>query len=171
MATTYELIASVTVGSGGSATMQFTSIPATYTDLSLFISARDTAPSQSGDNFKIYFNSANSNRSSKTFLSNGGSVQTFGTNNSQTGYLNASTALASTFGSAFYYIPNYAGTAVKIFGGDSIQTDNNSATQFGLDSCLWNITDAITSITIETNYASQTFVQYSTAYLYGISNA
>lgn len=171
MATTYQLISSVTVGSGGAATISFTSIPATYTDLSLFISARDTAPSQSGDNFKIYFNSSNSNRSSKTFLSNGGSVQTFGTANSQTGYLNATTSLASTFGSALYYIPNYAGTAVKVFGAESIMTDNNSGVQFGFDSCLWNVSTAITSITIETNYASQTFVQYSTAYLYGISNA
>jgi hypothetical protein len=33
MATTYEIIASVTVGSGGAADIEFTSIPATYTDL------------------------------------------------------------------------------------------------------------------------------------------
>jgi hypothetical protein len=33
MATTYEIIASVTVGSGGAANIEFTSIPATYTDL------------------------------------------------------------------------------------------------------------------------------------------
>jgi hypothetical protein len=35
MATTYEIIASVTVGSGGAANIEFTSIPATYTDLVL----------------------------------------------------------------------------------------------------------------------------------------
>jgi hypothetical protein len=173
MATTYELISSVTVGSGGAASMSFTSIPATYTDLSLFISSRDTAPSQATDNFKIYFNSANSNRSMKTALGRAelGTVQTFGTSNSQTGYTDASTALASTFGNALYYIPNYRVAQQKSFGGDSIQEDNVSATQFGIDACLWNSTSAITSITIEPNYASQTFVQYTTAYLYGISNA
>ena len=33
MANTYTLIASLTVGSGGAANIEFTSIPATYTDL------------------------------------------------------------------------------------------------------------------------------------------
>jgi hypothetical protein len=33
MATTYEAIATVEVGSGGAANIEFTSIPATYTDL------------------------------------------------------------------------------------------------------------------------------------------
>jgi hypothetical protein len=40
MATTYEIIASVTVGSGGAANIEFTSIPATYTDLVVLFSAR-----------------------------------------------------------------------------------------------------------------------------------
>ena len=40
MATTYSLISSVTVGSGSAATIGFTSIPATYTDLLLSYSAR-----------------------------------------------------------------------------------------------------------------------------------
>jgi hypothetical protein len=35
MANTFELIASSTVGSGGAANIDFTSIPATYTDLCL----------------------------------------------------------------------------------------------------------------------------------------
>ena len=35
MATTYTLISSVTVGSGGAANIEFTSIPSTYTDLLL----------------------------------------------------------------------------------------------------------------------------------------
>jgi hypothetical protein len=37
MATTYEIISSVTVGSGGAADIEFTSIPATYTDLVIFL--------------------------------------------------------------------------------------------------------------------------------------
>jgi len=40
MATTYEAIATVTVGSGGAATFGFTSIPATYTDLLVVASLR-----------------------------------------------------------------------------------------------------------------------------------
>jgi hypothetical protein len=40
MATTYEIISSVTVGSGGAANIEFTSIPATYTDLYVLASIR-----------------------------------------------------------------------------------------------------------------------------------
>ena len=42
MATTYTLISSVTVGSGGAASIEFTSIPSTYTDLVLKLSARSS---------------------------------------------------------------------------------------------------------------------------------
>jgi hypothetical protein len=38
MATTYEAIATVEVGSGGAADIEFTSIPATYTDLVVKVS-------------------------------------------------------------------------------------------------------------------------------------
>jgi hypothetical protein len=41
MANTYEAIATVEVGSGGAATIEFTSIPATYTDLVVKVSARN----------------------------------------------------------------------------------------------------------------------------------
>jgi hypothetical protein len=42
MANTYEAIATVEVGSGGAADIEFTSIPGTYTDLVLKLSARGT---------------------------------------------------------------------------------------------------------------------------------
>ena len=42
MATTYKAIATVTVGSGGAANIEFTSIPATYTDLVIHLSGRTT---------------------------------------------------------------------------------------------------------------------------------
>ena len=43
MATTFTKIASVSVGSGGAATMSFTSIPSTYTDIVVKLSARGDA--------------------------------------------------------------------------------------------------------------------------------
>jgi hypothetical protein len=51
---TYTLINSVTVGSGGAANIEFTSIPATYTDLNLLFTARVTG------NYEIYFTLNNS---------------------------------------------------------------------------------------------------------------
>jgi hypothetical protein len=41
MATTYEAIETVEVGSGGAADIEFTSIPGTYTDLVVKVSARN----------------------------------------------------------------------------------------------------------------------------------
>ena len=45
MANTYTLIASNTVGSGGAASISFSSIPSTYTDLLVKISTRDNTGS------------------------------------------------------------------------------------------------------------------------------
>jgi hypothetical protein len=48
MANTYEAIATVEVGSGGAANIEFTSIPATYTDLAIAFSIRGTLNTGSG---------------------------------------------------------------------------------------------------------------------------
>jgi hypothetical protein len=59
MATTYKLISSVTVGSGGATTMTFSSIPQTYTDLLLKISSRNTTGG--ADNHRVTFNGNTTN--------------------------------------------------------------------------------------------------------------
>ena len=46
---TFEKIASVSVGAGGSATIGFTSIPQTFTDLVVYLSGRNTAANNSGN--------------------------------------------------------------------------------------------------------------------------
>ena len=68
MATTYTLISSVTVGATAVASVEFTSIPATYTDLVVFLSSRsDTLRSSDGAYAMISFNGNTSNLSSKYF--------------------------------------------------------------------------------------------------------
>ena len=57
MADTYVLINSVTVGAGGASTIEFTSIPSTYTDLLLYCSVRDSATSTGVQNLYITYNS------------------------------------------------------------------------------------------------------------------
>jgi hypothetical protein len=52
---TYTLISSVTVGSGGAANMGFTSIPATYTDLLVKLSARELDRALTVDGVLIIF--------------------------------------------------------------------------------------------------------------------
>jgi len=164
---TYTLISSVTVGSGGAATMAFTSIPATYTDLLLSFSTRDTV-SQNGANIKITFNSSSSGYSERMLIGTGSVAAS---NNQSTTFLNymyGSAALdtSNTFGSGQIYIPNYAGSNNKSTSADTVSENNATLAYAALTAGLWSNTAAITSITIA---AITNFAQHSTAYLYGIS--
>ena len=167
MANTYTLISSVTVGSGGAATIGFTSIPATYTDLLVKLSGRNTG---AGDYFTVNFNSSSSNFSARQIFGNAATVYSFTqTTAAEAGMLNNSSTTASTFNNAEMYIPNYLSSNYKSFSLDSV-TENNATTAYALLSAgLWSNTAAITSITLTPS--ANNFAQYSTAYLYGISNA
>jgi hypothetical protein len=167
MATTYTLIASNTVGSGGSSSIAFTSIVQTYTDLKFVWSSRSSA-----DNFdmSITYNGSSANVSSRTLIKNtAGNVVT--TSDAYASYyMNQSTATSNTFSNGELYMPNYTGSNNKSFSVDVV-TENNDAdlTRMLLEASVNANTAAITSITITPNAGS--FVQYSSFYLYGISNA
>jgi len=167
MATTYQLISSVTVGSGGAASMSFTSISATYTDLLLVWSGR-TNKSDISDNADISFNGSTANFSGR-YLEANGSTTGSGTYGRFIGVDVAANATANTFSNNMVYISNYAGSNYKPFSADSAQENNQTAAQITLNAGLWSQGTAITSVTITPSVGS--FVQYSTAYLYGISNA
>ena len=161
MAVTHKLIQTISVGVGGAASIDFTSIPTTYTDLLLVMSARSTDLSQ----LIIKFN--NTATTYTTIHVNGSGSAASSNNNATAGYIVGSTATASVFGSNSYYIPNYAGSTQKSYSVDSV-TENNatSATQhFGAG--LWNGTSAINQITF-TIFSSGNFAQYTSASLYGI---
>ena len=166
MATTYSLISSVTVGSGGAANIEFTSIPATYTDLLVFVSARS---STTNDYYRININNSASNFSG-IFLGATGNSPISGSSSPAFGRMTTSGYTANTFGDAFWYIPNYTSSNNKSISVDTV-AENNSATVNYLDlvAGLWSQSAAITAIKFVPNAGN--FVQYSTAYLYGISNA
>lgn len=168
MATTYTLISSVTVGSGGQAAMEFTSIPQTYTDLLVKISGR-SALAAVGDNATTSFNNNTSNRTQRSlYTGDGSTVQSF-TYTTFYIWLPGSNATASTFGNTELYIPNYTSANNKSFSNDVTTENNGAAAELALSASLWSDTAAITSVKVTCNGGN--FVQYSTAYLYGISNA
>ena len=167
MATTYKLISSVTVGSGGATTMTFSSIPQTYTDLLIKISSRNTTGGT--DNHRISFNSNTSNYSLRTVGGNGSTAYSNNNTNRVVGIVNGSTATASTFSNNDIYIPNYRTSNFKSFSTDAVSENNATTAYAELYASLWSDTAAITSIDIDAN--TLTFAQYTTAYLYGISNA
>jgi hypothetical protein len=167
MANTYTLIASNTVGSGGVASVTFSSIPATYTDLVVKISGRNTS---SGDWFNLNFNGSTANFTGKQLFGTGGAAYSYSKTDGTEAYVNNnSSTTASTFSNSEIYIPNYAGSTNKSFSIDSV-TENNGATAYAvLYAGLWSQTAAITSLTFAPN--SNTLAQYSSFYLYGIKNS
>jgi len=171
MATTYKLISSVTVGSGGAATIAFTSIPATYTDLQVLVSTRADNASII-NNMRWTFNSSSSGYSYKELYGDGTSAASGGassTTYAQIGYSTGDTATANTFANTSCYIPNYAGSNNKSFSVDSVAENNATGQYMDLGAGLWANSAAITTVTITPSAGN--FKQYSTAYLYGISNA
>ena len=164
---TFIKIASITVGSGGAASIDFTSIPATYTDLVVKLSLREAT----GTNWAAVweFNNSSSSYSARYLQGNGAAASSV-TNTAASIIENSSGATANTFGNAEIYIPNYAGSSYKSSSSDSI-SETNATTSFArLSADLWSNTAAVTSIKFTLPGATN-FAQYSTAVLYGIKNS
>jgi hypothetical protein len=174
MATTFTKIASVTVGSGGAATIDFTSIPSTYTDLQLFVSARFNASLDAGTGAafcKMTFNASASNYSNR-FLTGDGSTVGSNNNTNPPNFPAAGTNQTSnTFGNTSIYIPNYAGSNNKSISLDVVNENNATTAYAVLRASLWSDNSAITSIKLEELATGANFLQYSTATLYGIKNS
>lgn len=160
MANTYILISSVTVGSGGASSVGFTSIPSTYTDLCLKMSAK-AASTQA---MYITINSSTSNFSNMYLYANPPGTPVSNSLNRYVGSVND-----PTFNSTEIYFPNYASSTNKSFSVDNADEVNSVGNDLNLIAGLWSDSAAITSISIVPT--SGNFTQYSTAYLYGISNA
>jgi hypothetical protein len=165
-------IETVTVGSGGAANIEFTNIPQTYTDLKVVLSARTNRASVNSDIY-VEFNGNTSAIYSFRRLYGDGSAATSDslTNNAKGGFVGVAAganATASTFGNTEFYIPNYTGSTNKSFSGDGVNENNATSALSTLIAGLWANTSAITSIKI-LDYNSASFVQHSTATLYGIS--
>lgn len=170
MANTYVAIATVTVGSGSTTSIEFSSIPSTYTDLLLKISARNSSGGDQG--IFIKFNNSTSNRSHRYLASDGSSASSSSGTDGYIGTISSS-ATASIFNNTEVYISNYAGSNNKSFSVDNV-TENNAASPSYMNfvAGLWSNSSAITSINIYIGSAGTiNYSQYSTATLYGIKNS
>jgi hypothetical protein len=167
MANTMTLIASSTVGSGGASSIDFSSIPSTYTDLVVKLSTRNTG-TDTWMNLK--FNGSSSNWSMRYFQGSGSSVSS-GNDPANTYSIQQtiSTYTASTFGNAELYIPNYTSSNNKSVSIDHVIETNATTAYQSLSALLWSNSAAINQVTITPN--AGTFAQYSAAYLYGIKNS
>jgi hypothetical protein len=168
--TSFESIATATVGSGGSSTITFSSIPSTYTHLQLRGIAREKAGSGSLYNLMFAtFNSDTGSNYSYHYLRGSGSAAAAGAGASQTsmsfGGIEQGDNTASTFGANVIDILDYANTNKyktirSLFGYDA-----NGSGYIVFSSDAWRSTSAVTSITLT---PANGFAQYSTFALYGI---
>ena len=166
---TYTQIGSaVTVGSGGAASIDFSSIPTTYTDLVVKISGRTNLAAVS-DFYRMKLNNSSTSFSGRYLYAAGSGSPASGTETNYAGPVPGATSTTSTFGNVEIYIPNYAGSTNKSFSVDAVAENNATLAEMALYAGLWSNTSAINQITITPNASS--FLQYSTAYLYGVSNA
>lgn len=161
-----KLIEAKTLGSN-TASITFTDIPQTYTDLKVVISARGATSQEAGDVI-VAFNGSSSNFTFKRVFSFQTTVYSDSGSTSNLGQQPSNQQTANTFGNGEFYIPNYAGSNYKSISADSsVETNSSDGFEF-MGAALWSNTAAITSMTISGNGGN--WLQHSTFYLYGISN-
>jgi len=173
MASTLVALQTVTVGAGGAANIQFTSIPATYTDLQLVLSLRSNR-AQTTDNINFKFNSSTFGYSGR-YLGGSGSAASSSSNSGfayfdGSIFINGNTSTSNTFSNISLYIPNYTSSNNKSISADSIEEDNTTTAYSRIAAGLWANSEIINSILIYSDNAAN-FVQYSTATLYGVYNS
>jgi hypothetical protein len=169
----FESIATVTVGSGGSLTITFSSIPSDYTHLQVRGLMR-TDRASTTDYLYIRFNSDTGSNYAYHRLNGNGSSAGSDAGSSTTAIVfdraGAASATSGIFGGFVMDILDYDNTnkykVTRSLGG----VDTNGGGEIHIESGLWQNTDAITTIDI-TSGTSSTFQQYSHFALYGIKEA
>lgn len=169
----FESISTVSVGSGGAANVEFTSIPATFTHLQIRgIAKSDNAGSL--DNVQMQFNSDTAANYKSHFLYGTGSVVGAGVAGSDSLMLTArvtggNASYANIFGVFVIDILDYANTNKYKVHRSLSGHDENGLGEVFFESGLWRNTNAITSIKL---YAEGfNWKQYSHFALYGIKGA
>jgi hypothetical protein len=160
MANTFQALATVTVGSP-TALIDFTSIPQSYTDLAVKISARTPAVTSQLD--VLIDMNASVNQTNWRIVQGDGSGAYSVTASNTLG-------TANMFCNVEIYIPNYTSSNQKSYSSDSSMENNTTSSYNEFIAGLYTQTTAITSIRLSVT-SGNNFSQYSTATLYGIKNS
>jgi hypothetical protein len=168
----FESIATVSVGSGGAANVEFTSIPSTYSHLQIRAFARSTR-TEVQDYMDVRLNNDSGANYSYHFLQGDGSVTQAGgsvsLNQAYSSYIAGGNSTSGVFGVNILDILDYSSTnknkTFRFLGG----FDNNGSGRIAMMSDLWMNTNAVTSVKLSPSTGS--FSQYSQFALYGIRSA
>lgn len=179
-----ELITNTVVGSGGTTSITFSSIPQTYQHLMIVSSGRSQRSGSEVDGSNLRFNGETSggNQSGYALVhyavdspSGGLIAGTSEQNDNRVSYLfDFAAAAAPTyyFGYALTYFPNYRwGEYKKVIGYCSAPNDENDAWSFSqrIATGSWRSTSALTSIRIDAGVTG--WDEHSVFTLYGINSA
>jgi hypothetical protein len=172
--TSYESIQTVSVGSGGTTAVDFTSIPSTFKHLQIRSIARTINVSKSDDIVMTFNSDTGANYVQHLLVGNGSTAASY----SATGqnfikgvtYAAAATASSNIFGAGVVDVLDYTNTnkntTVRTLAAMDLNEANTLA-QVQYWSGLWINTAAITSINIKIG-GGGTIAQYSSFALYGI---
>jgi len=165
----YELVAHTEVGSGGAASIEFTSIPQDGTDLVVLHTTRLDA-SNSDEDVELRFNSDTGNNYSYIGLLGSGSsvlgLSSSSINRIYGGRTSAATSTSNTFGNCAYYISNYTGSTISI-SIDSVSENNATLARQEILAASYN-NGPITSLQL-LDLGGSNFVAGSTASLYKVT--
>lgn len=176
MANTYTLISS-NVLSSSAASVTFSAIPSTYTDLVIKASIRENAGGIYPNTTNVQFNGSSASNYSRTNLyaeSTTGGISNRNSNQTVIRFsntVNGSGSTSNTFSNVEIYIPSYTATQNKPIGSSAVteaNTANNLEWAVTTTAALWTDTSAITSINLA---CSASFATGSSFYLYGIKNS
>jgi hypothetical protein len=174
--TSYESIATVTVGAGGSSSISFSSIPSTFKHLQIRAIARMNTGNIGPGAFYVGFNGdttytnyfGHETYGSGTTTGSAYDAPTTNGLGAPAGMVIGGTGLANDFGVGIVDILDYTNTNKNKTLRSLAGADYNGAGGYlEIISGAWLSTASVNSITI-TNFASSSFVQYSQFALYGI---
>ena len=173
VSTSYESIATVTVGAGGSSSITFSSIPSTYKHLQVRAITNATKSGASGaDSIELTLNSdATASYSAHRLFGDGSGTTADGFSSLNYSYIGV---MPETVSSVSYYyamvldILDYANTSkyktIRSLSG----YDANGSGRVGLFSGSWQSSSAVSTITFYPDNRSALFSQYSSFALYGV---
>ncbi len=167
--TAWTKIQNIEVPAGGQSSIVFNNIPQLYDDLIIKMSLRTTS-ANIYDDLDITFNGETA-RSWRGFYYVPTSVATNGSSSFNIVAQTPGSPLAeSVFSNTDLYIVDYKSTALKIISSESVVA-NASGSQYMMVINSNTVTNsaAINTITLSHAFGVYTFVQYSSATLYGIT--
>jgi hypothetical protein len=173
----FESIATTTVGSGGEAYIEFTSIPSTYTHLQVRVTAKMTSTGSGGDDgYFITFNGDTGSNYTRHMTYGIGTGPVYDAPGINMNYLNpygltysgvySGSNTNQAYGALIMDVLDYKNTSKKKVAKFLSGYDNNGAGDMAFTSGLWNSTSTITSIKFAPTLT--VFKQYSKFALYGI---